>query len=154
MIDIRHHTVVFKKTACDSKSLLKFPQMRSDRLGRFEFELVEYISEHPGPVRAIVANYAEKKGITRGSIVKSLDRLVKKGVVGRHLDGGIFNYSVEQSSAELQESAIQGFVDAHLRGRVSPIAAYLMKDKRISDEDAKSIQAILHKLAAQEPSGD
>jgi predicted transcriptional regulator len=123
------------------------------RLGRFEFELVEHIAGNPGPVRDIVADYATKKGITRGSIVKSLDRLVKKGVVKRDLTGGVFHYRVEQSSAELQEGAIQNFVNAHLRGNVSPIAAFLLKDKRLSADDVQAVQDILVRLEAGEKDG-
>lgn len=127
--------------------------MSNKKLGRFEFELVEHISGNPGPVRQIVADYAAKKGITRGSIVKSLDRLVKKGVVQRELVNGLFSYSVDKTSAELQEGAIENFVNAHLRGKVSPIAAYLVKDKRLSEDDVEAIQAIISRLEAGEGNG-
>jgi predicted transcriptional regulator len=127
--------------------------MNMKKLGRFEFELVEHIAGNPGPVRDIVADYASKKGITRGSIVKSLDRLVKKGVVQRNLDGGIYHYRVEHTSAELQEGAIQNFVNAHLRGKVSPIAAFLVKDNRLSSDEVEAVQAIIARLEAGEKDG-
>lgn len=127
--------------------------MINKKLGRFEFELVEFIAGNPGPVRDIVADYAERKGITRGSIVKSLDRLVKKGVVRRKQIEGLYYYSVPQTSAQLQEGAIQHFVDAHLRGKVSPIAAFLAKDKRLSPEEIEAITAIIARMEAGEKDG-
>jgi predicted transcriptional regulator len=127
--------------------------MTNNKLGRFEFELVEHIASNPGPVREIVADYAAKKGITRGSIVKSLDRLVKKGAVQRALVDGLYSYSVQQTTAELQDGAIQNFVQAHLRGKVSPIAAFLVKDKRLSPKEIEAIQAIIARMEAGEKEG-
>ncbi|MFN8219863.1 MAG: BlaI/MecI/CopY family transcriptional regulator [Fimbriimonadales bacterium] len=115
-------------------------------LAKFEFDLIAYLSENNGKsVREIFEDFGQKKGYVRGTIVKGIDRLFRKGRVRRELKDGVFVYSAVQSRDELDRQLVESFVKDRLKGRLAPLAAFLAEpgSHGVSAEELKSLKSAL-----------
>jgi len=97
-------------------------------------------------VRDIFEQFGKPLGYIRGTIVKSMDRLLKKGLVERTLVDGTFMYRTKQASEDLERQLVQSFIHDRLGGSLKPIASFLADPQGIDPAELKELRDLLEKL--------
>ena len=87
-------------------------------------------------------------GAPKSAFELAMERLRKKGHLGRRLLDGIYRYRARSSSADLLKGAVRHFVESKLNGSVSPFLAYLSDSKDVSDEELRELEGIVARLSA------
>lgn len=116
-------------------------------IGEQELALLRHIAERGGATVAdVVEHFGAANGLARSTVITMMDRLRKKGYLGRRLAGGVYRYQARASSDELTRGAIRRFVDRNLGGSVAPFVAYLSESARLTDAEVKELKAVLARL--------
>lgn len=118
--------------------------MASRPPAKFEFSLLQFLSQNkPMPVRDIYEQFGKANGYIRGTIVKAMDRLLKKGLVERESRHGVFFYSARMNQEQLDRQQVESFIRDRLGGRLGPIAAFLADDTGIDPKEIERLRASL-----------
>lgn len=121
--------------------------MAKQALAKFEFDLLAFVAGRDGAtVREVYEDFGKPLGYIRGTIGKAIDRLLKKGLVKRDLVDGRYVYKAVVSQEDLDRQLVSSFVVDRLRGRLSPIAAFLSADDRLTHDELEQLRSILGKL--------
>lgn len=121
--------------------------MASRPPGKFEFDLLQFLSSQGAlSVRDIFEQFGKPQGYIRGTIVKSMDRLLKKGLVGREMVEGKFLYSAIQASEDMEKELVENFIKERLGGSLKPIASFLAEAEGIDPAELKQLRELLDKL--------
>ena len=121
--------------------------MRSKPPSKFEFDLLAHLAEHDAlAVREIFDGFGKPRGYVRGTIVKAMDRLLKKGLVTRELVDGAFMYRAVQRKEDLDQALVESFVKDRLGGRLAPIATYLSGAPDLDPADLAKLRELLQKM--------
>ena len=121
--------------------------MASRPPGKFEFDLLQFLSSQGAlSVRDIFDQFGKPQGYIRGTIVKSMDRLLKKGLVGREMVEGKFLYSAKQASEDMEKELVENFIKERLGGSLKPIASFLAEAEGIDPAELKQLRELLDKL--------
>ena len=75
-----------------------------------------------------------------------MERLRKKGYLGRRLVDGVYRYAPRSSPNAAVGRAVQSFVERTLGGSISPFVAYLADRERLSDEELAELETALARL--------
>lgn len=112
---------------------------------KFEFEILRYLAEHDGlTVREIFEGFASNRGLTRGTVVKTMDRLLKKGLVERELVDGSFSYTAKQTSEEMVKMQVASFIQDRLGGSLKPIVAYLAEGEGFDPRELEELKRLVN----------
>ncbi len=115
--------------------------------GKFEFDLLQFLSQHDGlSVRDLHELFGKPQGYIRGTIVKSMDRLLKKRLVKRELIEGTFVYQAKHETEDLDRQLVESFIKDRLGGRIKPIALFLSEAKGLDHKELQQLKALLEKL--------
>lgn len=118
--------------------------MASRPPGKFEFDLLGFLAQHDGlSVRKIFEGFGKPQGYVRGTVVKAMDRLLKKGLVERELVEGTFVYRAKHGKEDLDRQLVESFVKERLGGRLAPIAAFLSESKDLDPEEFQQLKELL-----------
>ena len=121
--------------------------MAKPALAKFEFDLLGFIAGTGGTtVGEVYEHFGKPLGYIRGTVGKAMDRLLKKGLVKRNLVDGRYVYEAVVSQEDLDRQLVSSFVVDRLRGRLSPIAAFLSEDDRLTEGELEQLRSILGKL--------
>ena len=121
--------------------------MASRPPGKFEFDLLQFLSQHERlSVRELHDQFGKPQGYIRGTIVKSMDRLLKKGLVERELVDGTFVYRTKQQTEDLDRQLVESFIHDRLGGRLKPIALFLSEAKGLDPKELKHLKELLDKM--------
>jgi predicted transcriptional regulator len=124
--------------------------MKRSSLGEHELEVWRFIAEHaPVPGRAVVARFAEERGLARTTVLTVIERLREKGFVTRRRREGIFHYSPRVPVADAVRELVSRFVERTLGGSVSPLVAYLGQVRQISEEELAELERVVEALKAR-----
>lgn len=122
-----------------------------EALGPLELEVLQYISDHhPISVREVAAHFAEQSGHARTTLLTVMERLRGKGFLTRRKSGGVHRYRPTLPKGDLLHGIIGQFVDEVLGGSVSPFVAYLTRTKKLTAEQARKLEDVIHKLEQRE----
>lgn len=117
---------------------------------RFEHELLRYLAERPhSSIRDAYENFGKPKGMIRGTIVKTLDRLLKKGLVERSLVDGTYLYQAKQGADELDRTVVESFIKQRLGGRLKPLALFLADAEGLDPDELRELREALDRLERQ-----
>jgi predicted transcriptional regulator len=95
-------------------------------IGEQELALLRFLADSGGAtVGEAAERFGEPRGLARSTVLTMMERLRRKGHLGRRSVDGVFRYQARQSSAELLRGAVQRFVQNNLGGSVAPFVAYL-----------------------------
>jgi len=120
---------------------------KEQKVGRAELEVLHYVQEHhPVTVRDVAEQFAETHGLVRTTILNVMERLRKKGFLTRRKVEGVFKYEPRIGKADLLRSLVRDFVENTLGGSLSPFAAYLARDAKMSDEELKELRKVVDDL--------
>lgn len=124
--------------------------MRKPSLGDQELEVLRFIAEHaPISTGEVARQFGEPNNLTRGTILKMMERLHKKGYLTRTQEIGVFEYSPSVPKPQLLQNLVQDFIDKTLAGSVSPIVAYLNNSKQVSDVELEELSQLVDALRAE-----
>ena len=123
--------------------------MTHSSIGEQELALLRYIADRGAvSVAEAVEAFGVERGLARSTVLTMMERLRKKGHLGRRLLDGIYRYRARSSSADLLKGAVRHFVEGKLNGSVSPFLAYLSESKDVSDEELRELEGIVARLNA------
>ena len=123
--------------------------MTRTTVGEQELALLRHIADRGAiSVAEAVEQFGSERGLARSTVLTMMERLRKKGHLGRRLLDGIYRYRARSSSADLLKGAVRHFVESKLNGSVSPFLAYLSDSKDVSDEELRELEGIVARLSA------
>jgi len=123
--------------------------MTRTTVGERELALLRHIADRGAiSVAEAVEQFGSERGLARSTVLTMMERLRKKGHLGRRLLDGIYRYRARSSSADLLKGAVRHFVESKLNGSVSPFLAYLSDSKDVSDEELRELEGIVARLSA------
>jgi predicted transcriptional regulator len=118
-------------------------------IGDQELALLRYIADRGGATVGEAADdFGSARGLARSTVLTMMDRLRRKGYLGRRLVNGVYRYQARASSADLLKSAVQRFVERNLEGSVTPFLAYLSEAGDLTDAQLRELEGIVAKLQA------
>ena len=95
--------------------------MRKPSVGGQELEVLRFIAEHtPISTGEVARQFGEPNNLARGTIIKMMERLHKKGYLTRRQEAGIYAYSPSVPKQQLLQNLMQEFVEKTLRDRSHP----------------------------------
>ena len=116
-------------------------------IGQQELALLRHIADARAvTVGEAVEAFGSPRGLARSTVLTMMERLRRKGYLGRKLRDGVYEYRARASSAELLKQAVQRFVERHLDGSVSPFIAYLSDAETVSDDQLRELDEIVSRL--------
>jgi predicted transcriptional regulator len=118
-------------------------------IGEQELALLRHIADRGAvSVAEAVEQFGSERGLARSTVLTMMERLRKKGHLGRRMLSGIYRYRARSSSADLLKGAVRQFVEGKLNGSVSPFLAYLSDATQVSDAELHELEAIVARLNA------
>lgn len=113
-------------------------------------EVLRFIAEHaPISTGEVARQFGEPNNLTRGTILKMMERLHKKGYLTRRQEAGIYEYSPSVPKQELLQNLMHDFVEKTLKGSVSPIVAYLTNSRQVSDAELDELARLVDELRVE-----
>ena len=113
-------------------------------LGDQELAVLRFIAERaPVPARDVIDKFAGEQELARTTILTKMERLRKKGFLTRKRLHGVFYYSPRVAQSEVLHGLVKDFVEKTLGGSLSPVVAYLVDTRNLTEEEA----AVLRRLA-------
>ena len=123
--------------------------MARTTVGEQELALLRHIADRGAvSVAEAVERFGTERGLARSTVLTMMERLRKKGHLGRRLLSGIYRYRARSSSADLLKGAVRHFVEGKLNGSVSPLVAYLSEAKDVSDDELRELEDFVARLSA------
>lgn len=121
-----------------------------ETLGRLEFDVLSYVSDHaPISVRDVAAYFAATSGQARTTVLTVMERLRNKGFLTRKKIEGRHQYRPTIAKAKLLERMVGEFVDDVLGGSVSPFVAYLTRSPLLDDAEARKLAELLKRIESR-----
>src|SRR5438270_6648878 len=107
--------------------------MSKPALGALQLEVLRFLSERgPLSVGDAAAQFGEPRGLARTTVLTMMERLRKKGYLGRAKAAGIFRYSPQSPQEDVMRSLVRDFVERRLAGSLTPFVAYLAEEHDLS----------------------
>lgn len=93
---------------------------------------------------------AEKRSITRTTILNLVDRLEKRGWLRRKKADGAFRYVAAVDAATTARRMAEGFIDEFFGGSASEMVMSLLGGKRLTPQEAQRLRKLLDTAAEAE----
>ena len=124
--------------------------MRKPSVGGQELEVLRFIAEHaPISTGDVARQFGESNNLARGTIIKMMERLHKKGYLTRRQEEGVYAYSPSVPKQQLLQNLMQEFAENTLKGSVSPIVAYLTNSRQVSDAELEELGRLVEELRVE-----
>jgi predicted transcriptional regulator len=124
--------------------------MENPTLGDQELEVLRFVADRaPVSAREVAEHFAETQGLARTTVLTVMERLRKKGYLTRKRRQGVFHYSPRVPQADVLQGLVRQFVEKTLAGSVSPIVAYLVKSRQLSEEELRELQRLVDELRGE-----
>ena len=123
--------------------------MADTTIGEQELALLRHIADSGGSsVAEAVEAFGSSRGLARSTVLTMMERLRRKGHLGRRVAGGVYRYRARTSSADLLKSAVGRFVERNLGGSLAPFLAYLSESSDVSEADLRELEGLVARLNA------
>ncbi len=117
-----------------------------DALSQFEWLIMNHLWEiEKASAREVMEAMPGEAQRAYTTIQTYLERLVDKGYLTKEKIGMVNFYTAQVPRAAVVDGATSTFIDRVFQGSGSSLAAYLLKNKKLSTDDLKQIQDILKK---------
>ena len=124
--------------------------MAESSIGAQELALLRHIADRGAVTVGEAADeFGSSRGLARSTVLTMMERLRRKGYLGRRMLDGVYRYRTRASSSELLKGAVRRFVERSLGGSVSPFLAYLSDAGRVSDPELRELEDLVAKLHAK-----
>jgi predicted transcriptional regulator len=119
-------------------------------IGDQELALLQHLAEHgEATVGEMTASFGAPRGLARSTVLTMMERLRRKGHLGRRLVDGVYRYASHVPADTVLRDVVRGFVERTLGGSVSPVVAYLSEEAEVSEEEAARLEQLLDRLQAR-----
>ena len=116
-------------------------------IGDQEMALLRFVSDAGrATVAQAVEGFGLPRGLARSTVLTMMERLRKKGHLGRRQVDGLYQYAPRTAPGAAVRQAVQTFVDRTLGGSITPFVTYLAERERLSDEELAELETLLAKL--------
>jgi predicted transcriptional regulator len=116
-------------------------------IGDQEMALLRFISDAGRvTVAQAVEGYGQPRGLARSTVLTMMERLRKKGHLGRRRVDGVFHYAPRTAPGAALQQAVSTFVDRTLGGSITPFVAYVAEREGLSDDEIGELESLLEKL--------
>ena len=123
--------------------------MADNSIGEQELALLRHIADGGGvSVAEAVETFGVSRGLARSTVLTMMERLRRKGHLGRRLAGGVYRYRARTTSADLLKRAVGRFVERNLGGSLSPFLAYLSESSEVSEAELRELEDLVARLSA------
>jgi predicted transcriptional regulator len=119
-------------------------------ISKQELECLLYVAQQ-GPLAAaeVCDGFGAPRGLARTTVLTVLERLRRKGYLGRRRQEGLFTYRALGGHVEVMRRSVGQFVDRALGGSLSPFAAYLSDRAEVSDEELRELRRAVDALSSR-----
>jgi predicted transcriptional regulator len=125
--------------------------MEQPTLGDQELEVLRFVAEHaPISVGEVAQRFGVPRGLARTTILTVMERLRKKGYLGRSRNERPALYSPRVAPAEVMRGLVREFVQKTLGGSFSPFVAYLAEAKELPEAELAALRRLVEALEAQQ----
>ena len=116
-------------------------------IGDQELSLLRFVSDAGrATVAQAVEGFGLPRGLARSTVLTMMERLRKKGHLGRRRVDGVYHYAPRTAPGAAIQQAVQTFVDRTLGGSITPFVAYMADRERLSDDEIEELEALMAKL--------
>ena len=113
-------------------------------IGDQELALLHFVSERgQASVAQAVEGFGVPRGLARSTVLTMMERLRKKGHLGRRQQEGVYQYAPRTAPGAAVRQAVQTFVDRTLGGSIAPFVAYVAEREHLSDDEIHELEALL-----------
>jgi predicted transcriptional regulator len=121
-------------------------------IGDQELALLRFVSEAGrATVAQAVEGFGQPRGLARSTVLTMMERLRKKGHLGRRRVDGVFHYEPRTAPGAALQHAVSTFVDRTLGGSISPFVAYVAEREGLSNGEIEELESLLAKLQRNRP---
>ncbi|HXH60840.1 MAG TPA: BlaI/MecI/CopY family transcriptional regulator [Fimbriimonadaceae bacterium] len=116
-------------------------------LSTLEMSLMRHFAEAgPQTVREAAEGFGEQRGYARTTVLTLMERLRQKGYLAREKRDGVYHYSPQIASGDLDRGAVKRFVQRALGGSVSPLVAFLAENPDLTEDEVAELRKIVEKM--------
>jgi predicted transcriptional regulator len=120
---------------------------RVKSIGDQELALLRFVGDAGrATVAQAVEGFGGPRGLARSTVLTMMERLRKKGHLGRRRIGGVYHYEPRTTPGTALQHAVQNFVHRTLGGSISPFVAYVAEREALSDDELDELESLLAKL--------
>ena len=125
--------------------------MAERSIGEQELALLRYIADRGSSTVGEAADqFGASRGLARSTVLTMMERLRRKGQLGRRSVDGVYRYRARTTSADLLKRAVRRFVERNLDGSVSPFLAYLSEAEHLSNAELRELEDIVARLGSSQ----
>jgi predicted transcriptional regulator len=116
-------------------------------IGDQELALLRFVSDAGrSTVAQAVEGFGQPRGLARSTVLTMMERLRKKGHLGRRRVDGVYHYAPRTAPGAAIQHAVRTFVDRTLGGSITPFVAYVAEREGLSDGEIEELESLLAKL--------
>ena len=116
-------------------------------IGDQELALLRFVSDAGrSTVAQAVEGFGQPRGLARSTVLTMMERLRKKGHLGRRRADGVYHYAPRTAPGAAIQHAVRTFVDRTLGGSITPFVAYVAEREGLSDDEIEELETLLAKL--------
>lgn len=116
-------------------------------IGDQELALLRFVSDAGrATVAQAVEGFGQPRGLARSTVLTMMERLRKKGHLGRRRVDGVFHYVPRTAPGAALQHAVRTFVDRTLGGSITPFVAYVAEREGLSDGEIEELESLMAKL--------
>jgi predicted transcriptional regulator len=123
-------------------------QRKPKSVGDQELALLQFIAGRgPATVADAVEGFGQPRGLARSTVLTMMERLRKKGHLGRRQVSGVYQYAPRTAPGAAVRQAVETFIDRTLGGSITPFVAYLAEQRApLSDDEIAELETLVTKL--------
>jgi predicted transcriptional regulator len=116
-------------------------------IGDRELALLQFVGERgDATVAEAVEGFGAPRGLARSTVLTMMERLRRKGHLGRRQVAGVYRYAPRTAHAAAVRQAVHSFVQRTLGGSIAPFVAYLSERPRLTAEEIAELEALVARL--------
>jgi predicted transcriptional regulator len=123
-------------------------QRKPKSIGDQELALLQFVAGRgQATVAEAVEGFGQPRSLARSTVLTMMERLRKKGHLGRRQVGGVYQYAPRTAPGAAVRQAVETFIDRTLGGSITPFVAYLAEQRApLSDDEIAELETLVTKL--------
>lgn len=122
-------------------------QRAAKSVGDRELALLRYVSDRQdATVGEAAAEFGQPRQLARSTVLTMMERLRKKGHLGRRLVDGVYRYAPRSSPGAVAGRRVASFIERALGGSIAPFVAYLAEREQLSEAELAELESAVARL--------
>ena len=124
--------------------------MTPGSIGDQELALLRFVGDRGGAtVGEAAEGFGDPRHLARSTVLTMMERLRRKGHLGRKAVDGVYRYQTRVSSAELLRGVVRRFVEGNLGGSLTPFVAYLSESSDVTPDELRQLEEAVARLQSR-----